>query len=101
MAAHGACGNWWTGMRTEHCPACHETFSGRGPADKHRVGDHDVRTGPRRRRCLTPDEMSKAGLVLDSRGIWSTTEWRPREAPGARTRKRVPAVPGSSTGTGP
>lgn len=47
----------WTGLRIEHCAACHETFTGTKAGDRHRVGAYGVTTGPNRRRCLTVDEM--------------------------------------------
>jgi hypothetical protein len=96
MARHGACGKSWTGYRTEHCPAsgCHETFSGQSTGDAHRVGDHNDG-----RRCLSPDEMRDKGLVLDSRGIWSTKEWTPPiltpSALAARARRAEPGISGT------
>jgi hypothetical protein len=56
----------------------------------HRVGDHSVKDGPNRRRCLTPDEMAglrtktgKPRLKLNSRGVWVTwsdgNHWAARE----------------------
>lgn len=66
MATHGACGKSWTGMRAEHCPACHETFNGTRAGDMHRVGDFNDGS----RRCLTPEEMLGKGLVLNARGLW-------------------------------
>lgn len=49
------CGKEWTGLRREHCPACHETFNSTSAGDLHRRGEH----GPDR-RCLNPAD---AGLV--------------------------------------
>lgn len=72
------CGATWTGLRMEHCPECHETFSGTSSGDRHRVGDHAVSVGPDRRRCLTADEMVGKGLVRNERGIWTsggTSPW--------------------------
>ncbi len=72
------CGATWTGSRAEHCAACCQTFSGTTAGDAHRVGKHDVFTGPDRRRCLTTDEMTERGMVRNKRGLWSmggTSPW--------------------------
>lgn len=72
------CGASWTGLRIEHCPACHETFTGTTSGDRHRVGDHNVFVGPDRRRCLTPAEMVEAGMKQNARGQWTsggTSPW--------------------------
>lgn len=70
------CGARWTGLRMEHCRACHATFSGTTAGDMHRVGDHAVFTGPTRRRCLTPAEMLEKGMEsrINAHGteIWTT-----------------------------
>lgn len=55
LYTHGECGRFWSGLRRQHCPACHETFNSTWAADKHRVGAFGVD-----RRCLDPQE---AGLV--------------------------------------
>lgn len=52
---HPECGKTWTGLRREHCPACHETFNSTFAADKHRRGEFGAD-----RRCIDPGE---AGLV--------------------------------------
>ena len=44
---HGACGRSWTGLSVEHCPACHENFSGTTAGDRHRVNGV----------CLNPAEI--------------------------------------------
>lgn len=55
---HGKkCDKRWKTHRAEHCPACHETFSGTKTGDAHRVGEHGVTEGPERRRCLAPSEV--------------------------------------------
>ena len=66
------CGAEWTGLRVEHCAACHETFTGTSAGDKHRTGEHHLSVGPYRRRCLTPVEMAAKGMTRNSRGHWST-----------------------------
>lgn len=58
---HPACGKSWTGLRKEHCPACHETFSSTRAGDLHRRGEFGVD-----RRCVNPAE---AGLIL-TKGVW-------------------------------
>lgn len=81
MTASCTCGATWSGHRIEHCPACHQTFTGTSAGDKHRVGDHAVSRGPNRRRCLTPDEMRARGMGQNGRGQWTaTTERDPRFA---------------------
>lgn len=72
------CGATWTGLRIEHCPECHETFSGTTAGDRHRVGDHNTWSGPERRRCLTADEMRAKGMEQNARGAWGnggTSPW--------------------------
>lgn len=63
---------------------CHQTFSGTSAGDMHETGEHGVREGPNRRRCLTPDEMralrthsGNPRLVQNSRGVWHV--WRSPE----------------------
>ena len=72
------CGATWSGHRIEHCTACHETFTGTTSGDRHRTGEHHIDAGPNRRRCLSRDEMTTKGLVLNARGQWSnggTSPW--------------------------
>ena len=68
------CDETWTGHRVEHCSAdgCHQTFTGTRAGDMHRVGDPAVRSGPKRRRCLTPAEMMAKGMVRSEQGRWTT-----------------------------
>lgn len=73
MSAKCPCGAKWTGARIEHCPACHETFTGTSAGDKHRTGDHATSVGPDRRRCLTVDEMLEKGIARNRRGHWMTS----------------------------
>ena len=37
----------------------------------HRVGQHGVKEGPDRRRCLTIDEMEAKGMRLGKLGYWT------------------------------
>ena len=62
----------WTGLRIEHCPSCHQTFTGASSGDMHRVGDHAVFEGRDRRRCLSVEEMTGKGMVRNDRGHWTT-----------------------------
>lgn len=67
------CGKGWTGLRIEHCTGgCHESFTGTISGDKHRVGDFAVKEGPKRRRCLTPDEMLAKGMAKNKHGVWTS-----------------------------
>lgn len=59
---HPECGKSWTGLRKEHCPACHETFSSTQAGDRHRRGQHGTD-----RHCLNPAD---AGLVQADDGVW-------------------------------
>jgi hypothetical protein len=87
MTTHPKCGKTWSGHRMQHCPVCCETFSGEQAGDRHRIGDHALPKGtPGARRCMTPEEMRKAGLILDSRGIWAGAEYVPRPTPTRRSR---------------
>lgn len=62
MIEHGKCGKKWTGLRAEHCGACHETFSGTTAGDMHRTGPMSAR------ECLDPVDI---GLVYDAaRRVW-------------------------------
>ena len=66
------CPATWTGLRIQHCTACHETFTGTASGDMHRVGRYDTTAGPDRRRCLTTEEMGDKGMTLNKRGQWTT-----------------------------
>ena len=74
------CGTRWSGLRIEHCKACHETFTGTSAGDMHRTGKHGLREGSDRRRCLTPDEMREKGMTQNARGQWTTGQSDPRFA---------------------
>ena len=41
----------------------------------HRVGRHDIFEGPKRRRCLTPDEMLTRGMGQNRFGHWTQSVW--------------------------
>lgn len=72
------CGATWSGHRIEHCPSCHETFTGTSAGDRHRVGDHALSKGPKRRRCLSVEEMSERGMTKNARGQWGNGGEMPR-----------------------
>lgn len=72
MPTCNKCAANWTGLRIEHCPSCHQTFTGSTAGDMHRTGDHAVFEGPDRRRCLTAHEMHEKGMARNERGIWTT-----------------------------
>ncbi|AID18003.1 hypothetical protein ACQ24_gp05 [Propionibacterium phage Pacnes 2012-15] len=38
----------------------------------HRVGDHGVKEGTNRRRCLTVDEMLTKGMQRNKLGYWTS-----------------------------
>ena len=56
MAACTRCPARWGGLKTAHCPACHQTFTTVGAFDKHRSGQHHNST----RHCVDPASL---GLV--------------------------------------
>lgn len=50
----------------QHCKSCHRTFTGPTAADKHRKGKHGTD-----RRCMTDEEMARAGLAFKpNRQMW-------------------------------
>ena len=53
-----------TGNRNQ-CSGCNQYFNSNGAFEKHRIGHHGVD-----RRCMTPDEMIKAGMVIREDGFW-------------------------------
>lgn len=60
------------GYRAEHCPECHETFTGATSGDIHRVGRHGVTDGADRRRCLTVVEMEARGMGQTKLVYWTS-----------------------------
>lgn len=73
--ACGGCETRWAGVSRCHCSACHRTFAGIGPFDRHRREVRGVGT------CLDPelimveaaDETTERAMFLTA-GIWSTVE---------------------------
>jgi hypothetical protein len=67
MTSCGRCGKTWQGFRLEHCTVCHETFTGTGSGDRHRIGPY---WPAGLRRCRTPQEMQAAGMAQNYLGYW-------------------------------
>jgi hypothetical protein len=70
-------------MRMEHCPECHQTFTGTSAGDKHRTGKHHIDKGSDRRRCMTVDEMTAKGMTQNVRGVWGSGGRSPWSKDGA------------------
>jgi hypothetical protein len=60
MTTTNCCAAEFSGLKTSHCTACHQTFATVTAFDKHRSGSHATDT----RQCLEP---SSVGLVKSSR----------------------------------
>lgn len=56
QASCAKCSQRWSGLKTAHCPACHQTFTALTAYDTHRTGSHARDT----RQCINP---LVAGLV--------------------------------------
>ena len=54
------------------CRGCGEYFNSTRAFDKHRVGRYATETKPNTRRCLTPEEMTKKGMLQSEDGFWIT-----------------------------
>jgi hypothetical protein len=91
MTRCNGCDAEWLGLHAEHCKVCHQTFAGTESGDSHRVGEHDVWSGPLARRCLGAFEMEAGGMwsTWNSRGaqIWHGRVRKDRTA----RRREVPA----------
>jgi len=59
------------GAATCICAGCGEIFKSVGGFDAHR----EYREGELDRHCLTPDEMRKAGMSINERGVWIRKEF--------------------------
>ena len=68
-----SCGASWGGLKTCHCPACHETFTGPTAFDKHRAGSHIDAT----RRCTDPKTVGLVDAGREYRCWALPGEWRP------------------------
>ena len=58
-------------MARSECAACRYVFSSLSSFDKHRTGSLSDKT----RRCMTEEEMIKAEMVKNGKGIWATGEF--------------------------
>lgn len=67
LIVHPQCGKAWSGLRREHCPACHETFNSSFAADKHRKGEHGVN-----RHCITPAQAGLLAVQYEWGTVWQT-----------------------------
>jgi hypothetical protein len=65
------CGTRWAGTRTAHCGACHHTFTGIGPFDRHR------RDGT----CLNPADVGLVPIPGRQYRAWGTTTDTTEETP--------------------
>lgn len=59
------------------CPTCGERFRSSQGFDAHRTGSYGERRPdgtyqPANRRCKTSEEMTRAGMVKNARGLWVT-----------------------------
>jgi hypothetical protein len=52
------------------CGACGKEFRSDSGFDFHRVGQHGVKEGPNRRRCMGNIELRAAGYEPNDKGIW-------------------------------
>ena len=80
MTTCGKCATTFKGHAAEHCTACCQTFGSTEAGDRHRTGQHGVKVGPDRRRCMTKFEMLAAGLIQNAVGRW--VRYRVRSEPG-------------------
>lgn len=55
-----------TGSRNQ-CPSCKQYFNSNTAFDKHRTGKHGVN-----RRCMTVQEMTALGMLVNHAGFWIT-----------------------------
>lgn len=65
MISHGLCGKSWSGAGRSHCPACHETFSTDGAAEKHRKGAFGID-----RRCVDPVSVGLVAVHHGKGRLW-------------------------------
>ena len=57
------CDNWWTGLQSCHCGACHRTFTGVYAFDIHRAGSH----AKGMRHCVDPATVDSSPLTSPGR----------------------------------
>ena len=65
-------------LRGQHCQCagCGEYFNSQAGFDMHRTGAFGID-----RRCLSPDEMRKAGMAISASGWWVTSLWERENGP--------------------
>lgn len=73
-----------TGNRCR-CPACGDFFNSEKAFDRHRAGAY-----PSSRRCLSPSEMAKRGMTVNSGGFWITETRRQNRV--KTVASQIPAV---------
>lgn len=60
------------GSQRNQCQGCKQYFNSNKAFDKHRTGKHGVN-----RRCLTPEEMTAKGMLVNKDGFWITEAYNP------------------------
>jgi hypothetical protein len=58
-----------TGNRNQ-CQECKQYFNSNSAFDMHRTGEHGVN-----RRCMTPEEMTALGMLVNHAGFWITEQY--------------------------
>lgn len=74
VAGGCACGQRWTGARTAHCGACHQTFGGVNAFDQHRS------TAGRLGSCTAPEALGLEFRRNAWRGPEADFSWTRHEA---------------------
>jgi len=64
------------------CPTCFTVFNSTAAFDKHRIGTHS----PNTRRCMSDDEMLKAGMGPNKYGRWVSERMTQEEIERLRSR---------------
>lgn len=59
------------GQRNQ-CQGCKQYFNSNSAFEKHRTGKYGVN-----RRCLTPEEMTAKGMLVNHAGFWVTKAYDP------------------------
>jgi hypothetical protein len=60
------------GKQRNQCPGCDQYFNSNVAFEKHRTGKHGVD-----RRCMTPEEMTGKGMLINHAGFWITEAYDP------------------------
>ena len=60
--------------RRNQCPTCDEYFNSTTAFEMHRIGKFGLD-----RRCMTPSEMTAAGMLVNSSGFWITEKLNERD----------------------